>query len=66
MKPATFVSLFAVSALSFPLASIAQTISAAPVGAAVAPSVLAFLVVGACLWLAFLGALVASLVGEGR
>ena len=64
MKPVSFLSLLSVSALSFPLASIAQAVSAAPVGAVAAPSVLAFLVVGACLWLALLGVLVASVVGE--
>lgn len=65
MKLVSFLSLLGVSALLFPLVSIAQSISAAPVGAVVAPGVLAALVLGACLWLALLAVLVATVVGEG-
>ena len=63
MRPFPFFCLLSVSALTFPLASIAQTLAAAPVGAVVAPMAVAALMGGACLWLAFLAALMAAVVG---
>lgn len=62
MKPVTFLSLLGLCALGVPLFRLAATISAAPVGAVLAPWAAPVLLMLVCLWLAFLATLTASLL----